>query len=338
MESLNLQTGGKRRSSRKGASKKQLAALARGRAIRAKNIRNNRSSKKKSSKKKSSKKKSGQKGGAGHITRPVSRNWGKLKAASSANAFISFTKKQIERKLQEVVRVNRLGISSQQLNELLNVNIKKRDHMRGIEKYSAYVAELVKHHSPRTSMNNIQNIYDNIVIETTKKLSSKKQDVLDVSLVLHKVTEQVLKDNINQSGGDLPDALMMHVKEDTGARIGIFQKHPYVGAAILLGSVVTTGVIGAAIGYQLSGSIMGAVGSLVTVAVHVTGENTENVVDQVRWGLDPQPRHRRAHVSTSKYYMTEEEKKAEDLSMDRLREPTFMEDPWGAGATRFFGH
>ena len=52
MESLNLQNGGKRGSSRKGPSKKQLAALAKGRAIRAKNIRNNSSGKKKSSKKK----------------------------------------------------------------------------------------------------------------------------------------------------------------------------------------------------------------------------------------------------------------------------------------------
>lgn len=307
MESLNIQNGGKRRSSRKGPSKKQLAALARGRAIRAKNIRNNRSSKKKSSKKKTS-----QKGGAGHRTRSVSTkaksNWGKLKVAANAVEFISFTKKQVEKKLQDLVIANNIGISSQQLNELLNVNIKKRDHMRGIEKYAAHVAEIVKNNSPRTPMNNIQNIYDNIVIETNKKLSPGKQDVIDVSLVLHKVTEQVLKandTNNNQSGGDLPDFTQLDgYDRETGESVGIFEKHPYVGAAILLGSVAVTGGYGAALGYQLSGSIMGAIGSLVSVATVVVGKNTGNVISQVRKGLYPDDP---MYMSDGTENMTEEE-------------------------------
>lgn len=279
MESLNTQHGGKRRSSKKGASKKQLAALAKGRAIRARNIRKTRSSKKKPIKKKTS-----QKGGAGHRTRSVSRkskkNWGKLKAASSANAFINFTKKQVQRKLNKIVRDNRINISSEQLNELLNANLKKRDHMRGIEQYAAYIAEIVKNHSPRTPMNNIQNIYDNIVIETNKGLRTGKQDVLDVSLVLHSVTKKVLN---NQIGGDYYDD---EEEQDWAVETSnhLFEDHPYIGAGFLLAGAAAYGSLGYAVGYSLSGHVLGAIGALVTTVKSV-GPNTSGYINSIRDGF-----------------------------------------------------
>ena len=306
MESLNVQNGGKRGSSRKGPSKKQLAALAKGRAIRAKNIRNNRSGNKKSSNKKTS-----QKGGAGHRTRSVSRkakrNWGKLKAASSANAFISFTKKQVQRKLNTIVRDNRLSISSQQLNELLNANLKKRDHMRGIEQYAAHIAELVKNHSPRTPMNNIQNIYDNIVIETNKKLSTGKQDVLDVSLILHAVTKKVLN---NQRGGDY-----YNDKEEQDWAVEssnhLFEDHPYIGAGFLLAGAAAYGSLGYAVGYSLSGPVLGAIGALVTTVKSV-GPNTAGYINSIRDGF-------RVNRQLSDDYVYTEEDRQYDLERDNLR-------------------
>ena len=289
MEYLNIQSGGKRRSSKKRATKKQLAALARGRAIRAKNIRNNRSSKKKSSKKKSGKKKSGkksnQRGGERRSPRSLSKsrgNWGKLRAATSANSFINYTKKQVQRKLNEVVTKNKLNISQDELNKLVNINLDKTAYGAGIEKYAAYIAELIKNNSPRTPMNNIQKIYDKIVIETTKKLGSKKQDVLDLSLILHKVTEKVVKDSITQTGGDLADFSQL---DSEG--VGVFERHPYIGAAILLGSAAATGSLGMAVGYQLSGPIMGAIGGLVSAAKLMGGVNTRNIYYDVKEGFFP---------------------------------------------------
>lgn len=275
MESLHLQNGGKRRSSKKKLSKKQLSALARGRAIRAKNIRKNRSSKKKSAKKTKN-----QKGGAGHKTRSVQKkakvNWSKLRAASSANSFIKFTKQQVQNKLSKIAKDNKLNITARVLNDVLNVDLDKQSYMIGIMEYAAHIAAYIKQKSPGVDT---QNIYDRIVTETASKISDKKYDILDVSLILHDVIKNVLN---TQVGGEHHTDYDRNIEDDRGAEF--FEEHPMIGSAFLLASAAAYGSVGYAVGYSLSGPVLGAIGALAST-VKLMGPKAGNLVSSVRQGF-----------------------------------------------------
>ena len=148
--------------------------------------------------------------------------------------------------------------------------------MTGIREYAAHIAAYIKQKSPGVDT---RNIYNRIVTETTHKISDKKYDILDVSLILHDVIKKVLN---TQVGGEHHTDYDRNIEDDRGAEF--FEEHPMIGSAFLLASAAAYGTVGYVAGNALSGHVLGAIGALATT-VKLMGPQAGNLVSAVRQGF-----------------------------------------------------